>query len=173
MLSLKALKDDEIRQKAEADRQRRILDIVKKIYNEAKTVAETTTLTSYSYKVPVERDLGDPYKVPEQRDLCDRLYYENSLYNENRLYNERRAQIIMSRMNRSSHSHTPDEFYVNNMVDILTSLRDLFPGCAVNYSVRSFATSVDGKEHDVTTGAAHIFPTLRQRREEVIVVDWS
>ena len=57
MLSLQALKDEEIRQKAEADRQRRILDIVTKIYNEAKTLAETTTQTSYSYKVPEQRDL--------------------------------------------------------------------------------------------------------------------
>ena len=94
-------------------------------------------------------------------DLCDRAYNQN------------RAHIIMSRMNRSSHSLTPDEFHQINMVDILTSLRDLFPGCSVNYSVRSSVTGVDGKEHDVTTGAVHIFPSLRQRREEVIVIDWS
>jgi hypothetical protein len=51
MLSLKALKDEEIRQKAEADRKRRISQIVSNIYTSAKTLAETTTQTSYSYKI--------------------------------------------------------------------------------------------------------------------------
>jgi len=153
MLSLKALKDEEIRQKAEADRQRQISQIVTKIYSAAKTVAETTTQTSYSYKVPEQGDL---------LNLSDSLY------------NERRAQIIRSRMNHSSHSLTHDEFHVTNMVDILSSLRDLFPGCAVNYSVRSFARGQDGKEYDVSTFDTAVLPLLsRQRREEVIVIDWS
>ena len=118
MLSLKALKDEEIRQKAEAGRQRRILQIVSNIYSAAKTVAETTTQTTYSYKIP-------------------------------------------------------EQFHITCIEDLLASLRGLFPGCTIAHTVRSFATGVDGKEHDVTTGAAHIFPILRQRREEVIVVDWS
>jgi len=118
MLSLKAQKDEEIRQKAEAGRQRRIIDIVTNIYNSAKTVAETTAQKSYSYAIP-------------------------------------------------------DQFHITCIEDLLASLRGLFPGCTIAHTVRSFATGVDGKEHDVTTGAAHIFPILRQRREEVIVVDWS
>ena len=51
MLSLKALKDEEIRQKAEAERQRQISRIVSNIYSGAKNIAETTTQTSLSYKI--------------------------------------------------------------------------------------------------------------------------
>jgi len=161
MLSLKALKDEEIRQKAEADRQRRILDIVTKIYTEAKTVAETTTQTSYSYKVPEQGDL---------HNLRLRAHIE-------RHPSGSQQEIMLGgRMNRLPHSNTltHDEFYVTNMVDILSVLRDLFPGCAVNYTVRSFARGQDGKEYDVSTFDAAVLPLLsRQRREEVIVVDWS
>lgn len=153
MLSLKALKDEEIRQKAEAERQRQISQIVANIYKAAKTVAETTTQTSYSYNVPEQRDLSD---------LCDRAYME------------RRAQIVMNRMSRHSKTLTNDEFHITNMEDILASLRDLFPGCAVNYSVRSFARGQDGKEYDITTLDASVIPFVtRQRAEEVITVDWS
>jgi len=159
MLSLKALKDEEIRQKAEADRQRRILDIVTNIYSVAKTIAETTTQTSYSYKVPEQEDL---------HNLRYRAHIE-------RYPSGSQQEISLgSRGIRPPHSLTPDEFYVINMVDILSSLRDLFPGCAVNYSVRSFARGHDGKEHDVSTFDAAVLPLLsRQRREEVIVIDWS
>jgi hypothetical protein len=162
MLSLKALKDEEIRQKAEAGRQRRILDIVTKIYNEAKTLAETTTQTTYSYK------------IPEQHNLLNDL--RHAAHFERHLSGGQQEIMLGVRGIRPPHSNTQthDEFHVTNMVDILTSLRDLFPGCTVNYSVRSFARGHDGQEHDVSTFDAAVLPLLsRQRREEVIVVDWS
>lgn len=119
MLSLKAQKDEEIRQKAEADRQHRISDIVTNIYDSAKTAAETSDQKSYAWVIPHNFPNGD-------------------------------------------------------LVTLIESLRDLFPGCTVEHRIRSVVLDMDGKVHDNTmTGIPHNIPILKERPVDVIVVDWS
>lgn len=72
-------------------------------------------------------------------------------------------------------SITP-EFIVENIEEILTRLRTLFPGCSVKYKKITFAIGRDGKEYDISTIDTSLYQLVDLRHsktEEHIVIDWS
>jgi len=156
MLSLKALKDEEIRQKAESDRKDRILKIVQEIYDVAKRVAEKSTNTRYAHKIP-----GGWFRRSTLLGIVSPHLVFPSHHQNN--------HITLESMNHSDY-----KFYTDNMEDILAYLRSLFPGCVVDQQLCSFVRGRNGEEYDVTTVDNALLPALgTPTQSEVIVVDWS
>ena len=64
------------------------------------------------------------------------------------------------------------EFYRDNMVDILTGLRDLFPDCSIKNTTLS--RGQDGKMYDISTMDEKLRPFIDSRyNQESIIIDWS
>lgn len=66
----------------------------------------------------------------------------------------------------------PDPFYLENMVDILDGLRNLFPECTISHSTLSQGT--DGKFYDISTLDEKVLPFINRALDQsFIVIDWS
>lgn len=64
------------------------------------------------------------------------------------------------------------QFYEDNMEEILSGLKDLFPDCTVKLA--KMCTGNDGKRYDISTMDEKMLPFINQRQTvECIVVDWS
>lgn len=69
-------------------------------------------------------------------------------------------------------TYGPDPFYLENMVDILDGLRNLFPECTVSHSTLSQGT--DGKFYDISTLDEKVLPFINRALDQsFIVIDWS
>ena len=65
-----------------------------------------------------------------------------------------------------------DHFQIQNMPDILDSLRILFPDSSVEYSL--FVRGNDGQMHDLSKMDEKVRPFVNiQQAEKNIVIDWS
>jgi len=68
------------------------------------------------------------------------------------------------------------EFIVENIEEILTRLRSLFPDCSIEYKKVSMARGRDGKEYDISALDDKMRPfidTDQARTEEIIMIDWT
>lgn len=68
------------------------------------------------------------------------------------------------------------EYIVENMDEILSRLRILFPECSVEYKKVSMARGRDGKDYDISNLDEKLRPfidTTRAHTNEYIVIDWS
>ena len=66
------------------------------------------------------------------------------------------------------------EFHTIHRNDILDSLKNLFPGCAVDHTMVNSLLGHDGKMYDVVNIASDILPFIRGLvSKEYIVIDWS
>ena len=154
MLQLKAQKDEEIRQKAEAERKERILKIVTEIYEKAKRVAEESTTTRYAHKLPGVWFRGSALLGGAAPSIVLPLPVKSDKI--------------------SSESLNDCKMYMDNMEEILAYLRSLFPGCVVEQQLGSFVKGRHGEELDVTTVDKALLSAMRTPTEsEVIVIDWS
>jgi len=65
-----------------------------------------------------------------------------------------------------------DPFFLANMPDILSGLRQLFPGCTVTHSLLCQGT--DGKLYDISTLDDKVLPFVNRALDRsFIVIDWS
>jgi hypothetical protein len=63
-------------------------------------------------------------------------------------------------------------FHRENMVDILTGLRDLFPDCSIKNTTLS--RGQDGKMYDISTMDEKLRPFIDSRyNQESIIIDWT
>jgi hypothetical protein len=69
------------------------------------------------------------------------------------------------------------EYVLENMEEILTRLRTLFPGCFIEYKKTSMVKGRDGKEYDISETndklLLQLFDTRNVRIDEYIRIDWS
>ena len=73
-------------------------------------------------------------------------------------------------------SQISKENVVENIDEILTRLRSLFPECVVEYKNISLARGRDGKEYDISTLDDKVRPfidTTYARTNSYIIIDWS
>jgi hypothetical protein len=130
-------------QKEEEVRQKQIKIIVNEIYKEAVEVATKTTKSSYNHRIP-----------------CSNMLH----------YSPRdRTQLIT----QAQYTIGPaDPFHIKNMADILVSLRNLFPDCAVSHTL--LCQAKDGKLYDVSKLDDAVLPFVdRALDQSYIVIDWS
>jgi hypothetical protein len=150
MQGLKAEKEEEIRQA-------HIKKIVNEIYRQAFQIAQTTTETSYNHEIP-STDMAR--YTPDQRREQKKRYLDNLV-----TYRGGNRTIPY-------YQGPPDPFHIKNMPDILTGLRDLFPGCSVSHTL--LCQAKDGKLYDVATLDEAVLPFVdRALDQSYIVIDWS
>ena len=64
------------------------------------------------------------------------------------------------------------DFQRDNMIDILTGLRDLFPDCSIKNTTLS--RGQDGKMYDISTMDEKLRPFIDSRyNQESIIIDWT
>jgi hypothetical protein len=81
--------------------------------------------------------------------------------------------IQMSRRNDFCLPVPQPEFHRDNMEDILSELRVLFPDCSVKYT--KVARGEDGKFYDISSMDEKIIAVFIDKRhnEECIIIDWT
>lgn len=138
MLSLKSKTDEEMRIEKVKNR-------VTQIYNQAVSLAKTSTSTSYSLDI-------DPQQIRQ------RILPMNANMNHSGKFNDMASSEY--------------KFYKDNMEEILSGLQRLFPGCSVRLS--NMCTGNDGKRYDISTMDEKMLPFINQKNAfECIVIDWS
>jgi hypothetical protein len=76
--------------------------------------------------------------------------------------------------NLSEHG-TPLDFYRENMEEIISGIKSLFPDCVVEYKTLKTVTARNGRKYDISKNDNSHISDIRGRPEigEYIVVDWS
>jgi len=99
-------------EKVEEKRINKIIECIKRIYNEVITFVETNTSSKYDYRIPINN-------------------------NSQTLVNIRRDLNIYNMYNKKSESYTIpiDEFYTTNKIEIIAGLKKLFPECDIKYTM--------------------------------------
>jgi hypothetical protein len=139
--------------KAEKDwgiKNMKIDSIVKKIYEEAVWFAETDKSTIYNHNLGDRNNIYHSYKP----------YYIN----------------VPSRVSKQQNVLVTKGDIIENMEEILSGLRILFPDCSVDYKKVSMATGRDGKEYDISVLDDKLRPFIDVNRAKItenIVIDWS
>jgi hypothetical protein len=65
---------------------------------------------------------------------------------------------------------------MSNMDEIIQNLRNLFPGCVVEYKSVTFVTGNDGKHYDLSTLDEKLKPFINMRSQQTtnsIIIDWT
>lgn len=135
-------------QKDEHGHQRRLEEVVRNIYTSAVSFAERNAQTTYRFAIQngYQQHITIPSIIPSNHNL----------------------QYIPFLIN--------NEYIVENMDEILTRLRSLFPDCSVEYKKVSMARGRDGKDYDISNLDEKLRPfidTARAETKEYIVIDWS
>ena len=81
--------------------------------------------------------------------------------------------IYMFDMNRAGHHQG---FLITNMDEIVKTLRDLFPGCYIEYKSITTVTGNDGKQYDLSTLDEKLKPFINMRSQQTtnsIIIDWT
>ena len=139
-------------QKDEEGHQRRLEEVVKNIYSSVVCFAERNTETIYRFRIQIGNynSVHIPSCIP----------YSNIQLNS--------LQSIPFHINK--------DFIVGNMDEILNRLRNIFPGCSVEYKKVSMARGRDGKDYDISNLDEKLRPfidTARAETNEYIVIGLS
>ena len=124
--------------------------IVKLIYEEAVRFAETNTTTIY------KRNLGEYNNLPF-----------GSIAAPSRALNQQHGAPWLA---------VTKDSVIENMEQVLTRLRILFPDCSVEYKKIPTAIGRDGKEYDISALNDKLLPFIDVNRTNIsenIVIDWS
>ena len=135
-------------QKDEHGHQRRLEEVVRNIYTSAVSFAERNAQTTYRFAIQngYQQNIAIPSIIPSNHNL------------------------------QSIPFHINKEYIVENMDEILSRLRSLFPDCSVEYKKVSMARGRDGKDYDISNLDEKLRPfidTARAETKEYIVIDWS
>jgi hypothetical protein len=102
----------------------------------------------------------------DQVERCVKQLYNDSINYAKTNTNTSYTYMLQPR----NHGHP--EFYRDNMLDILTGLRDLFPDCSIKNTTLS--RGQDGKMYDISTMDEKLRPFIDSRyNQESIIIDWS
>jgi hypothetical protein len=137
-------------QKDEEIKNMKIDSIIKQIRSGAVQFAETNTDTIYKYMIDTNNNNANHFGGINTPSNCSS------------------KQSIWSQINK--------ENVVENIDEILTRLRSLFPECVVEYKKISLARGRDGKEYDISTLDDKVRPFIDMtyaRTNSYIIIDWS
>jgi hypothetical protein len=65
---------------------------------------------------------------------------------------------------------------MGNMDEIIKTLRELFPGCYIEYKTVTTVTGNDGKQYDLSTLDEKLKPFINMRSQQTtnsIIIDWT
>jgi len=106
-------------------------------------------------------------RIGKEKDRLNAVeYYVKQLYSD----------TINNAKTKTNTSYTyklpGDNFYRDNMVDILHELRHLFPDCSIKNTTLS--RGQDGKMYDISTMDEKLRPFIDSKyNQESIIIDWS
>ena len=143
----------------ESDRCKRIKYIVDDIYD--KTVKYASRPSDHSNVTRVSQPSNAPKQTIGTKESC--FHYEIPVVHI-RTYN--------STLRVDINSLKSDPFWIDNMKDIISGLKELFPECDVSHTI--MATGRNGKMYDVARLDDTVLPFVdRALDQSYIVIDWS
>jgi len=108
--------------------------------------------------------------IKEKQRLDQVEYYVKQLYSDAVNYAKTSTNTTYTYM-LPPRNHGQD-FQRDNMIDILTGLRDLFPDCSIKNTTLS--RGQDGKMYDISTMDEKLRPFIDSRyNQESIIIDWT
>lgn len=141
-------------------------------------------------QVPISRDEMRSLKVKKDEEVrLQRIYtivskiYDGAI-NQARASSDYRYKYAMpTSMTTLKPSYMTREipiqdenvtFHNDNMADILSKLRGLFPDCSVEFKSLTMAMGPDGKMHDISTLDEKALMFIGNRQvNQCITIDWS
>jgi len=112
-------------------------------------------------------------RIMKEKDRLNAVEgYVTQLYNDAINYAKINTNTSYIYMLPQRNNRDPEDFLRDNMVDIITRLRDLFPDCSVKYT--KVARGQDGSMYDISTIDEKLRPFIDSRyNQESIIIDWS
>jgi hypothetical protein len=147
----------------EETRVKRVDSIVRGIYTQAVGAAEKGE-TSFNHPIPFDTT-PQPRGIPEVAQALKKIASKKEAQFD--------AQMASYEAYKAANPGSPsDPFYLQNMNDILSGLRPLFPGCTISHCIMSKGT--DGKMYDISTLDEKVLPFINRALDQwFIIIDWT